>query len=99
MLFSSKCQVPVDDVCKNLKCPVGSGVEIPSYELFFDMRVQFSDHTGSLRNVRLSGGAAEQIVGCTVSSFIFLNLYFFIFYHVKNGKISLRIWKLKYIKQ
>ncbi|KAJ9578528.1 hypothetical protein L9F63_005257 [Diploptera punctata] len=70
----SKCQVPVSEACTNVECPIGSGAEIPSYDMSFDMRVALSDHTGSLRNVRLSGAAAERVVGCTVHEFMEMSI-------------------------
>jgi hypothetical protein len=64
--FSTQCQMPVQDMCINLECPIGCGAELPRYDVAFDLRVKLSDHTGSLENIRLSGVAAERVIGCTV---------------------------------
>jgi hypothetical protein len=58
--------MPVQDMCINLECPIGCGAELPKYDTAFDLRVKLSDHTGSLENIRLSGAAAERVIGCTV---------------------------------
>jgi hypothetical protein len=64
--FSAQCQMPVQDMCINLECPIGCGAELPRYDVAFDLRVKLLDHTGSLENIRLSGVAAERVIGCTV---------------------------------
>jgi hypothetical protein len=64
--FSAQCQMPVQDMCINLECPIGCGAELPRYDVAFDLRVKMSDHTGSLENICLSGVAAERVIGCTV---------------------------------
>jgi hypothetical protein len=79
-IFSAQCQMPVQDMCINLECPIGCGAELPRYDVAFDLRVKLSDHTGSLENIRLSGVAAERVIGCTVrknhnSSLIYSLMY------------------------
>lgn len=58
--------MPVQDMCINLECPIGCGAELPRYDVAFDLRIKLSDHTGSLENIRLSGVAAERVIGCKV---------------------------------
>ncbi|XP_069701481.1 meiosis-specific with OB domain-containing protein [Periplaneta americana] len=66
----TQCQLPVEDVCLNLECPIGSGAEIPQYDVIFDLRVSLSDHTGTLENIRLTGITAERIIGYKVDEFV-----------------------------
>jgi hypothetical protein len=58
--------MPVNDMCLNLECPIGSGAELPRYDVVFDFCVKLSDHTGSLENVHLCGIAAERVIGYKV---------------------------------
>ncbi|PSN32080.1 hypothetical protein C0J52_19238 [Blattella germanica] len=42
--FTALLYTPVSDICTNTDCPVGSGAEMPTYDLAFDMRVhEFMD--------------------------------------------------------
>ncbi|XP_049858993.1 meiosis-specific with OB domain-containing protein isoform X2 [Schistocerca gregaria] len=66
----SRCQLPIDGICINLECPVGSGAEIAAPDTIFDIRMRLTDHTGSLENCRLTGTAAERVLNCTVNEFL-----------------------------
>ncbi|XP_046994040.1 meiosis-specific with OB domain-containing protein [Schistocerca americana] len=66
----SRCQLPIDGICINLECPVGSGAEIAAPDTVFDIRMRLTDHTGSLENCRLTGTAAERVLNCTVNEFL-----------------------------
>ncbi|PNF30116.1 hypothetical protein B7P43_G03141 [Cryptotermes secundus] len=70
----AQCQMPVQDMCINLECPIGCGAELPRYDVAFDLRIKLSDHTGSLENIRLSGVAAERVIGCKVNEFMAMPL-------------------------
>ncbi|XP_076270084.1 meiosis specific with OB domains hold'em [Rhynchophorus ferrugineus] len=52
--------------CTNLAC---QGKDWRPPEITFDIQVMLSDHTGTLRNCRLSGGNAEDVLGCSAQEF------------------------------
>ncbi|KAL3279948.1 hypothetical protein HHI36_017454 [Cryptolaemus montrouzieri] len=58
------------DKCENTMCPVGQNTEFVEPDVSFDIRMSISDHTGSLSDCRLSGKAAEKILGCSVQEFL-----------------------------
>ncbi|CAH1369705.1 unnamed protein product [Tenebrio molitor] len=56
--------------CQNSDCPASFGIGSPDLDISFDIRVNLSDHTGTLVNCRLSGASAEQVLNCTVQQFM-----------------------------
>lgn len=56
----------IENACSNPECPVEQGAEDFAPLRIFNVRINLSDHTGSLRNCRLSPEAAEAVLGCSV---------------------------------
>lgn len=56
--------------CANSACPVTQGRENGDPELHFDIRMNISDHTGSLNDCRLTGKIAETVLRCSVEEFL-----------------------------
>ncbi|CAG9767901.1 unnamed protein product [Ceutorhynchus assimilis] len=64
------CKMPIKNVrCENSECPVVFENETVEPDMAFDIRVSFSDHTGTLTNCRLTGQAAENALGYIVKDF------------------------------
>nr|XP_022905749.1 meiosis-specific with OB domain-containing protein [Onthophagus taurus] len=59
-----------NQLCENEECVSSRGIEMVDLETTFDIRVNLSDHTGSINNCRLVGTTAEEILGCSVQKFI-----------------------------
>ncbi|XP_060516986.1 meiosis-specific with OB domain-containing protein isoform X2 [Cylas formicarius] len=56
--------------CENTGCPsVFENEDTTESEVTFDVKVMLSDHTGTLTNCRLSGQAAETVLGCSAAAF------------------------------
>ncbi|XP_044267622.1 meiosis-specific with OB domain-containing protein [Tribolium madens] len=56
----------MNSVCENSECSSNS----KSVDVSFDISVHLSDHTGTLKNCRLSGATAEQVLKCSVQQFM-----------------------------
>lgn len=70
-VFSGKCKVEIKtSKCENSECPTVYENELVDPEFNFDIRVNVTDHRGTLMNCRLSGHAAEETLGCTVSFYL-----------------------------
>ncbi|XP_034240920.1 meiosis-specific with OB domain-containing protein [Thrips palmi] len=55
--------------CSNPECPVEQGIDIFIPKRTFNIRISLSDHTGTLKNCRLTAEAAEAVLGCSVAQF------------------------------
>lgn len=53
--------------CENVDCPTVYDNKIIDPEIKFDMKINVTDHTGSLINCRFTGKAVEAALKCTVS--------------------------------
>lgn len=56
----------MENACSNPECLVEQGAEDFAPLRTFNVRIDLSDHTGSLKNCRLSPEAAEAVLGCSV---------------------------------
>ncbi|KAL4624547.1 meiosis-specific with OB domain-containing protein [Arapaima gigas] len=68
----AKCRFQVNDemqTCSNTACPGNLNLEVTTG---FDLLVDITDHTGTLKSCSLSGPAAEKTLGCTVDEFLHL---------------------------
>ncbi|CAG9858492.1 unnamed protein product [Phyllotreta striolata] len=66
----AKCKLEVkNSKCENAQCPTVYEGDSALLEYNFDIRLNISDHTGTLMNCRLSGQAAEQALNCTAKEF------------------------------
>ncbi|XP_014662357.1 PREDICTED: meiosis-specific with OB domain-containing protein-like [Priapulus caudatus] len=68
----NQCKKRTDDatyLCTNINCPMGSSMEPPDTQAQYDVLLQLSDRTGSLRAVRLGGAQAETLIGCPAGQF------------------------------
>uniref|UniRef100_A0A8C9SDE7 Meiosis specific with OB-fold n=1 Tax=Scleropages formosus TaxID=113540 RepID=A0A8C9SDE7_SCLFO len=66
----AKCWFQVTDEmqrCSNPACPGNPNLEITTG---FDLLVDITDHTGTLKSCSLSGTAAEKTLGCTAEEFL-----------------------------
>ncbi|KAE8741411.1 hypothetical protein FOCC_FOCC013051 [Frankliniella occidentalis] len=59
----------VENSCSNLDCPVEQGSETFVPRRMFNIRIDLSDHTGTLKGCRLTAETAETVLGCTVLEF------------------------------
>ncbi|XP_034176492.2 meiosis specific with OB domains hold'em [Osmia lignaria lignaria] len=57
------------DSCMNLECPSGNGSRVPLNATCLNLKVNLKDDTGYLIGCRLSGEAAERVIGCTAAEF------------------------------
>ncbi|XP_057666084.1 meiosis-specific with OB domain-containing protein [Diorhabda carinulata] len=65
-----KCKMEMKSSrCVNSECPTVFENETADPEFNFDIKLTLTDHTGSLKNCRLSGHPAEQALGCTAREF------------------------------
>ncbi|KAJ1523014.1 hypothetical protein ONE63_002149 [Megalurothrips usitatus] len=55
--------------CVNPECAVEQGSEMFVPLRVFNIRINLSDHTGTLKNCRLTADAAELVLGCTAPQF------------------------------
>ncbi|XP_022190039.2 meiosis-specific with OB domain-containing protein [Nilaparvata lugens] len=63
-------QVPEDTfTCKDPECQTTSERKIIPCETVFNLRVSLVDHTGCLRDCRLTSNAAQNLLGCSVIQF------------------------------
>ncbi|CAH1109944.1 unnamed protein product [Psylliodes chrysocephalus] len=70
LIKCGKCKVEIKtSKCENSECPTVYENELVDPEFNFDIRVNVTDHTGTLMNCRLSGHAAEETLGCTAREF------------------------------
>lgn len=53
----------------NLECPSGNGTRVPLNTISLNLKVNLKDNTGYLIGCRLSGDAAERVLGCTANEF------------------------------
>lgn len=53
--------------CENVECPTVYDKKIIDPEIKFDIKIQLTDHTGTLINCRFSGKSVEEALECTVS--------------------------------
>lgn len=74
--------------CENPGCPVVFENKAIEPEMTYDIRVELSDHTGTLTNCRLTGHSAEIAMDCTVS--IICVLKAFLSYLLLQKKIGKR---------
>ncbi|GJQ67244.1 putative aspartate aminotransferase [Trypoxylus dichotomus] len=66
----SKCKVLVpnnEKFCENFECNLEG--DLSELDSKFDLKINISDHTGSLVNCRLTGTIAENVLDCTVEQF------------------------------
>ncbi|XP_043594368.1 meiosis-specific with OB domain-containing protein [Bombus pyrosoma] len=66
------CKKVIDDnrdSCMNLECPSGNGTRVPLNTTSLNLKVNLKDNTGYLIGCRLSGDAAERVLGCTANEF------------------------------
>ncbi|KAK3914787.1 Meiosis-specific with OB domain-containing protein [Frankliniella fusca] len=73
-IIQSKCTscykvTSLENSCSNPDCPVEQGSEMFVPCRMFNIRIDLSDHTGTLKNCRLTAEAAETVLGCTVAQF------------------------------
>ncbi|XP_056644226.1 meiosis-specific with OB domain-containing protein isoform X2 [Diorhabda sublineata] len=67
---NGKCKMEMKSSrCVNSECPTVFENETADPEFNFDIKLTLTDHTGSLKNCRLSGHPAEQALGCTAREF------------------------------
>ncbi|RZF44439.1 hypothetical protein LSTR_LSTR002212 [Laodelphax striatellus] len=63
-------QVPEDTfTCKDPECQTTSERKIIPCETVFNLKVSLVDHTGGLRDCRLTSNAAQNLLGCSVIQF------------------------------
>lgn len=66
--FSGHCKILIKgSTCDNVECPTVYDKKIVEPEIKFDIKIQLTDHTGTLINCRFSGKSVEEALGCTVS--------------------------------
>ena len=58
-IYKKNAEIPP---CRNESCRKKQ----PESEIYFDIRVNISDHTGSMKNFRLANNFATKAFGCTV---------------------------------
>ncbi|XP_053997497.1 meiosis-specific with OB domain-containing protein isoform X2 [Hylaeus anthracinus] len=74
-IISKRCAlckriVPDDqDSCMDLECPSGNGTRAPMNTKSFNLKVNLKDDTGYLIGCKLTGDAAERVLGCTTTEF------------------------------
>ncbi|KAJ8037086.1 Meiosis-specific with OB domain-containing protein [Holothuria leucospilota] len=71
-LRCSKCKYRVHKdtgICNNPSCPF-SLADTAETTLIFDMRVNLSDHTGTITGTYLGGKVAQEMLGCTEEEFL-----------------------------
>lgn len=70
--FSSICKswIKNNSPCGNADCPSTFENVASDNDISFDIKIDLSDHTGTLLNCRLTGAAAEHVLECTVDQFI-----------------------------
>ncbi|KAJ3657203.1 hypothetical protein Zmor_016222 [Zophobas morio] len=56
--------------CENTDCPTVQEAGVRSLDHSFEIKINLSDHTGTLSSCRLSGSVAEQVLDCTVRQFL-----------------------------
>nr|XP_001813294.2 PREDICTED: meiosis-specific with OB domain-containing protein isoform X2 [Tribolium castaneum] len=57
-------------ICENSECSTFLGKTPNNVEVSFNINVHLSDHTGTLKNCRLTGTSAEQVLNCSVQRFV-----------------------------
>lgn len=68
LVYSGSCNTVSSsgDSCTNAQCAVEQGTEVFVPNQSFNIRVNLSDHTGTLKNCRLTAETAEAVLGCSV---------------------------------
>lgn len=61
--------------CNNVECPTVYDNKVIDSEMKFDVKINLTDHTGTLINCRFTGKPVEDALECTVSFFYFLCSY------------------------
>lgn len=77
--LSALCKKVIDDnrdSCMNLECPSGNGTRVPLNTISLNLKVNLKDNTGYLIGCRLSGDAAERVLGCTANEFQVFKIIF-----------------------
>lgn len=57
-----------EQTCSNPECPVEQGTEMFAPQRTFNIKIDLSDQTGTLKNCRLTAETAESVLGCSVSN-------------------------------
>lgn len=71
--FSTQCKMVIKkSKCDNNECPTVYENKFFEPDYKFDIRLNITDHTGSLLHCRFAGNAVEEALQCSVSKIFYL---------------------------